>query len=431
MILMSITQKQILSVILIAVFVLLSYLLFKFFKANFKKGNESKMLSLNLVIKYKDFIKYLAYKETVNEDYAIYMVRINNFLDLTKKYSENIIKLYIRRVVKNLSVMLPYGGKLAQSKERNTFILYVPKVSGNEEEYALMLENAATTPFVYEQTKIIQTVSIGYSSSVSDYLIKLEEAFIALIASKRALGLITEYNNNLSKPDEKYFSLEKAVESALINVRIYQVVRTNVSKLEGYYFNIFINNKTFNNYLGEQPQKDSAWMNMYLISKTLNNIEVINYSSSKIYLPFILSSLEGLNFIDELNLILQSKNLSFNNIAVSIKNSVIKNRNNIIKNILQLKELGALISFEATSIDSEIYKTVEDYGINTVELYTNGNVLLEEELIELKNYANINRINTLLIASSDTYLNLCTHHTKEINDVLINEKTIDKKKWGR
>ena len=257
MILMSITQKQILSVILIAVFVLLGYLLYKFLKSNFKKSNESKMLSLNLVIKYKDFLKYLAYKQEIKEDYAIYMVRMDNFLDLTKKYSPNIIKLYVRRVVKNLSVMLPYGGKLAQSKERNTFVLYVPKISGNENEYASMLHNAATKPFVYEQIKISQNVSIGYSASVIDYLEKLEEAFIALIASKRALGLLTEHNDELRKPDDKHFSLEKSIESSEIKVVSYQVVRTNVSKLEGYYFNISINNKTFINYLSEQPQADT------------------------------------------------------------------------------------------------------------------------------------------------------------------------------
>lgn len=430
MILASITQKQILSFILLAVLILLIYLLIKFFKRNLKNDNESKMLSLNLVIKHSTFIKYLQYKDTIEEDYSLYMVSIDDFLELSNKYSNNIIKLYVRRFVKNLSIMLPYGGKLAQTKDRNTFVLYVPKVAGSEVEFAYMLKNAAIRPYVNKNIKILQNVSIGYSNSLNKYELKLKEAYYSVITSKRALGLITEYNDLIMKPDEKHVTLER--EASLVNVDLikYEVIRTNINKVEGLYLNVLINNKDFTNYLSEQPQLDKAWMNMNLISKMLTNLD-LKITYNKIYLPVLLKVLEEDNFTEHLHVILQANNFSFNNVIISIKNSIITNRNNIIKNILQLKELGVLISFETKIIDQEIFNTIKSYGINTIELYFNSNNTNEKLIYELNNYAKVNQLNTLVISENEIEENLCTHHLKKISQVAINQVKQDEKKWSR
>ena len=126
---MSMVQRTLLIIGSIVVIGTLIYLLIIWYMKTSKADKKNKMITMNLVIKYRLFSEYLDYKIESNESFYIYLLKINNLSQLEQRFNENIVKSFLTRVVKELSVYLPFGGKVAQTNIRDTFIIYYPKTN--------------------------------------------------------------------------------------------------------------------------------------------------------------------------------------------------------------------------------------------------------------------------------------------------------------
>src|SRR5690554_6823741 len=108
---MSMVQRTLLIIGSIVVIGTLIYLLIIWYMKTSKADKKNKMLTMNLVIKYRLFSEYLDYKIESNESFYIYLLKINNLAQLEQRYNDNIVKSFLTRVVKELSVYLHFGGK--------------------------------------------------------------------------------------------------------------------------------------------------------------------------------------------------------------------------------------------------------------------------------------------------------------------------------
>src|SRR5690554_7493808 len=56
---------------------------------------SNKMLTMNLVIKHKLFLEYVKYQEKRNQNYLLYLIKINNLGLLEQTYSDHIVRNYL------------------------------------------------------------------------------------------------------------------------------------------------------------------------------------------------------------------------------------------------------------------------------------------------------------------------------------------------
>lgn len=425
--LISITQGSIISILLIPVFLVVGYILYKFIKKNFTKDHESRMLSLNLVITYPNFIKYITYKESIKEDFALYMVSINNFVDLTKKYNEKIIKAYVRRVVKNLSTTLPYGGKLAQTKKRDTFIMYVPNIYGNELEFANVIKEASFEPLVVNGKPILENIAIGYTTaSAKPIAVLVDEANQALVASKRDLNTITRYTKSLVIAKEDHIYVTDRIDRDEYKITISDVIRDRNHREESFLMSVVANNLVFDNYLLQIAQADRLWVNMNIVLKVLDISEKY-YIEKPIYLPFLISTLESKGFIENLETMLATRGIEANKVVLMLYPNTVYKQELIVENLLRLKETGFKFAYHLEPGKPQYTLFVEKYHISKILIDLEKNQYDPNFLEEISNYAQVNQVETIIKGDMQNMISF-THYLKELDLVKINEKVVKVKK---
>jgi len=121
-------QKSLISFGAIIIIGILIYFGSIWYLKSYKKMKDNKMLTMNLVIKYKLFLEYLSYQDKNKQNYYLFLIKINNLGVLENTYSDYVVKNYLTKIVKELSIYLPFGGKIAQTTQRDTFIIYYPTI---------------------------------------------------------------------------------------------------------------------------------------------------------------------------------------------------------------------------------------------------------------------------------------------------------------
>lgn len=416
---MSLVEKSILSIGLILVFTILIYILLRVYFKSRKRMKVKKMLTLNMVIKYKDFKKYVAFSQQSNEQYSLYLVNINNFDLITKKFRAMEVKGFIRRFAKNLSVCLPLGGKLAQTSTRNTFIIYNPVSDINEDEFNNLLVNAVNATYEKNSLLITSEVNISYLSEVSsDFYIDISKLELALIESKRQLGKIIKYNDNLNNEKNEFTEISNYLKSSNFTLNIQKVKKLALNKIEENYYDVLVNNQNYNNWFNKINILDQSWINIYLLEKILiyqtnqQNRQIIN-------LPIVIKSLEQVRIVSVLKRLMDKYQLSIEHTILSINENITEyDQNNVIKNLQTLEGMGFKISLKIDEISNKVYSLVKPFKIMRFEI---SSKLYEEKSKELKELLHFAKANYLEVLLTDEILEIendITHmcsSKKEIN----------------
>lgn len=432
MIFMSITQGTILGLVLIPLLILMGFVLTKFLLSSLKKGHESKMLSFNLVINLRKFMSYLEYKHSKKEDYALYLVSINNFNEIVKNYNDKVVKAYLKRTVKNLSIMLPYGGKLAQTKKRNTFILYVPNVYGSELEFANMLKESALTPLMVNGKKVLESISIGFTTSNGKAVDKqVEEANIALTASKRALNKIVKYSSNLAVNKEDYSYVNEKLFKEHYKIEIYDIIREKTHTSESRYYQISANNMLIDKYLVQLPTLERYWSNFNIIVKALNNTSKY-VDEKRISIPVLLSTLEEENFLDELEVIIYTRDILIENVSLTIYKAPFNRQEKIVQNILKLKDLKVKLNYVIDSEEDDYYNVIKSLHIDKMIFDLTTKEFSDGFLRNIIEYSQVNQVETAIIGElKETNIYFHTHYSKELDIIEINKVKNNKKRGNK
>src|SRR5690554_566621 len=291
---MSTIQITLLIIGTIVVIGTLIYLLITWYLKSRKIEKKNRMMTMNLVIKYRPFLEYLNYQSTKNESFNIYLVKINNLAQLEQRFNDNIVRAYLTRIAKELSVYLPFGGKIAQTNIRDTFIIYYPKTNEDEFEVGERFKALASKSFSRSGINILKTNSVALIEDI-DY----NEKHLAdtLISSLRNLGMVTKYDDDITNGSEDFINLVTRLSEDNFNIKSVEVNKNNDPRYKEIYNEIIVNDQKIMKYLNKVPTNDQAWINLNLI-ENLITILYDNNIFSNITLPVLLNILEKEMFVE-------------------------------------------------------------------------------------------------------------------------------------
>lgn len=405
---MSTVQRTLIVVASIIVIGTLIYLLFLLYKKNNISSKIERMNTMNLVIKFKYFNEYLNFQNENKEEFSLFLVRINNLNELENKYSDSAVKLYLTVLAKELSIYLPFKGKIAQTNNRDTFIIYYPKTNEDAFDVAWRFKEIISKINTKNNVTISKASSISHGEMDSINVVLLQKG---LISSIRNLGLITKSDETLNVNLDDYNLVLNKVNSSKQAFTSLKVLNLNNNSNE--IFNILnINDLSFKEYIDSIPNIDQAWVNLIFIENLLSHLK---YNSIKynINVPVNLNVLEKELFNEYLELILNANNFDFNQLILSINLSSINNEDQIIKNLLTLSNFGVKLSLNLTSLNKDIYILIPRYNITRVEV--NDSLMNSNEIEELLYYAKVNNLE-IIYKTKNKYDDLKTLNITHITD---------------
>src|SRR5690554_179890 len=422
---MSTIQITLLIIGTIVVIGTLIYLLITWYLKSRKIEKKNRMMTMNLVIKYRPFLEYLNYQSTKNESFNIYLVKINNLTALEQRFNDNIVRAYLTRIAKELSVYLPFGGKIAQTNIRDTFIIYYPKTNEDEYEVGERFKALANKSFTIGGLNIVKTNSVAI---VDDLDYNNKNLTDTLVTSTRQLGAVTKYDENINNGSSEYFNLITRLNDDIYNVNSFEVIKNNDNRYKEIYNEIIINNNKIKTYLEKVPTIDQAWINLNIIENLINilndNNLFLNFS-----LPILLNVLEKDLFVETLEHLIIGNGYLMEQVILSIKITNVTNEEKVIKNLLLLSNLGVKLSIELPNLNQENYSFIQKYNINRLEI--DDNLMNDSQISELLYFAKVNNLEIIYKTNKKeqdmSELNV-THLTVKNIELKI---TNNKKKRGR
>lgn len=412
-------QKTLISFGSIIIIAILLYLGVNWYLKSRKKMQKNKMLTLNLVIKYKTFIEYLNYQTERKQDYYLILVKINNLDILEQKYNNTVVRNYLTDVAKELSVYLPLGGKIAQTNNRDTFIVYYPDVLKDEINLGERFKTLAEKTYHQTGIHIKKTSSIAINNDSN-----IRNLYSALMASVRNLGEVTLFNSNNHQLNDDFIKLANSLKELDIRLNSFDVKTIKVDKLNEVYNNISINNLSFKAFLDNLVVKDQAWLNMYLIDYILSELYNNNIYAN-ISIPVLLSTLEKDEFINYLQTIIKANQFKLEQAILSVHVDSATDEDSVIKNLLTLNNLDVKIALVINDINQNTYNDIQKYHIKRIEIKDD---LMNHPLIaELLYFAKVNHLE-VLYKTKQTNLDEASLNVSHITSNLIEFKEVRKKR---
>lgn len=422
---MSTLQKLLLSfgiVILSAIFI---YLLIIFFMRTKKKMRHNRMITMNLVIKYKPFLEYLNYQIENKEAFHVILLKVSNLSLLERKYNDQIVKSFLRMVAKELSVYLPFAGKVAQTNNRDTFIIYYPQTNEDMHLVAERFKSLASKSFHRQGVHFTRNNSLALIDHENYSLKKLSDS---LVNSVRNLGSVTEYSTDLANNIEDYIQVVEKVKATDFKLRAISISKIKDATYKEIYNEVSFGNVKVVEYLSKYPTYDQPWINMYIIEYLLSELYTNNVFTN-INIPVIFNTLEEENFISELEKMVLGNQFLLEQIILSIKINNVTNEEQVIKNILNLSSLGIKTSLEINNLDQEIYTLIQKYQIDRVEV--SDRLMDDSGIAELLYFAKLNNVD-VLYKTTTTHENLESLNVSHIStDKVKLKETSTKRRRGR
>jgi len=384
------------------------YFLINWYKKTRTIDKKNKMMTMNLVVKTKPFMEYLEYKKEQQEPFNIFMVKINSLYQLEKIYPDHIVRMYLSRIAKELSVYLPFGGKVAQTEKRDTFILYYPKTNEDMYEVGERFKALASKTYQKPDMKITKGASVAF---IEDTDFSLDRVSSTLASSRRNLGLTTKYDESITHDSSDFELLEDKIKQSNMLVKSWHVNKNLDGNYREIYNDVVINQTTFKQFFDKVPVVDHSWINMDAIEWLLKH-HYDHHVYSAIDIPVLLSTLEKINFTEVFEHLVLANSFLMQQTILSIKITNVTYEERIIKNILMLNELGVKISLEINSLNQEVYAFIQKYHIERLEI--DDALMNDESISELLYFAKVNHLEVLLKTNNKnrnmTELNI-THMT--------------------
>lgn len=419
-------QRILLSFGIIIISSIFIYLLIILYKRTSKKMHHNKMITMNLVIKYNPFIEYLEYQRSNKERFNLFLLKINNLNLQEDRYSDYVIKSYLRMIAKELSVYLPFGGKIAQTNNRDTFIIYYPKT--NEDDYLVgeRFKSLATKSFSKSGVNISKTNSL---SLISDENYSLKHLGDALVNSVRKLGEMTVYSSNLTNNTEEYINVIEKLKNIDFTLHSFKVNKINDNNYTEIYSELNYDNLKIKDFLSKFSSLDQSWINLYMVEYLMLELYANNIYNNNISIPLLLKTFENELLPEVLEKLVIDNKFLLNQVIISIKLANINNEEQVIKNILTLRNLGVKFSLELDSLSPTIYSFIQKYHIDRLEV--NDALMNDSGIAELLYFAKVNHLEVIYKTQSvkDNLESLNVSHIT--SERMIIKETVVKRKRGR
>lgn len=389
------------SVILIFCFILV-VVLFYLIKLEYRRYQKDKLLMIDDITSFDELIKLILHKKEVEAHFELMYLSVDQFDQIANHIDDEGVYKYLLNVGKAIQMSLPRGAKFAQTKERETFLIYVPELLLDEplHQLAFKFQQAASKKMkVTDDIYIKRPITIGITRNKEEK--SFETLFLelkqALYHGKRENGnKIVLYEDSLYQKEEtlKYYKeMKDAVKHNLIKKTFLPMFDTYEDKCYGVEINFtYETDNQRKAYFEFMPvleeTKDAFWLNTLFLEQSLEDVfDLYQQIKHKRFYFFIPTSLELLRHEDALYLIDEKvKRYQCDSDKVVLYVPLLRNQatdQKLIKNIMALKNLGYHISIDYMK---DLEQLVDYSSKLQVDFIRVRHDLLKDAYQEIKSY---------------------------------------------
>lgn len=436
MIYLTIIQSNILAIALIIIFSILIYVILQWIKKEHKHAQKTKFMMLDNVITYKNVCDLIEYRIRQNHQvhFSLMMLTIDHFDQILDYADASSTTQYIKRVAKLLEMVLPVGAKLAQTDDRETFIVYLPELYDKE----IFLNLASSfKQMIEKRIELDDGTYIEKSSSIAlitypeqaNTLKELIEALKTAIYSikRKGGGHLSFYSADMIEEKENYEQyqiIKSAIKDKQITMKFIPVfhkerkimvaletelVWTKANKIE-----------TFKHFMPNlEASHDIYWFGLWMLEKTLSahlGIYTMSYNQNiELIIPVGVRQFEQEEVVSDMMQILDKYQLAPEKLIIKIINPLqVNQETRLIKSLLELQSYGIKLAIDIQKIDEHLYYLLNEYKINIILINeqlltkTHDKTIEVEELLTFARSHKIDLVATM-IKNKDQVLKLDEH----------------------
>lgn len=397
------------SVILVFCLILVIVLVY-LIKLERKRYLKDKLETINDITTFEELIKLIEHKkEQKGSHFQLMYLSVDQFDQIATYIEEEGVYSYLLSVGKAIQMSLPRGAKFAQTKERETFLIYLPELLSDDLLYNLAVKFQQATSKkmkITDDLYVKRQVTIGMTRNQED--VTFDRLFLqlkqALYHGKRENGnQIILYNEQLNQNEEtlKYYKeMKDAIKEGSIKRSYLPIFDTYEDKCYGFDVKYtYEKNKEEKDFFEFMPlleeTGDAFWLNTVLLEQSLEDIfDLYQQIKNKTFYFFLPTSLELLRHEDAVYLIDEKvKRYQYDSGKIILYVPLLKNQSTdvkLVKNVMALKNLGYHLSMDHQTdvqqlidytsklqIDflrvrqdllKEAYEPIKSYLGNTVEI---------------------------------------------------------------
>ncbi|WP_026399696.1 EAL domain-containing protein [Acholeplasma equifetale] len=403
------TDQIIISIVILVVSCGLIWLFLILNKKEYKRYKNERYKYLNNIMKYPDFMKFLEHQiEIGKSNFTLGLISIDNFTQLRTYLTEESLSEYLNKIGKLIQMNLKVGWKFAQTKQRDTFIVYSPELYRDEElsTVADRFKNVVERRiFLQNQIPIDRTLTISFITIKENASLDkmLSQLFGTLFGAKKLGGnMVKNYDSNSvinSYDIERYIEIENSIYNQEFIFRYIPIQHEELERIVGLELEMEYKTslrqikhieflKTF------ESSQDVYWFSLWAIERAFEELkEAIDvYQELFIELPINSKLLEYDVFIQRLEALAHKYKIRPNQIQLNLLyiNEHIQDIK-VQKNILKLKNLN--FKFVVTYLENIKLEDVKEYiDIERLKVSVEYHQLLNK-IIDENGYKSLNLIN--------------------------------------
>jgi len=428
MTLMTSLQRNILAFALIIIFSILIYVLWHWIKKEKAHSKETKFIILDRIIPYKkmkELVQYRIHQKGENIFFSLMMVTIDHFDQILDYADSQATTEYIQRVGKLLEMTLPLGAKMAQTEERETFLIYLPEIYEHDDfldiasQFKLMAERRIELNQGVHIEKSASVALIAYpeQAETQEDLIQGLQSTIYYI-KKQGGGHIHFYSADMLEEKNNYQAYQK-LKNAIKEKSIEMLFNPIFNKSTGYMFGAEIDlvwykendKESFKEFMPKlESSNDSYWFGLWMLEKALSShvsmIGVNQRESYELILPVGVRQFEHEVISNDMIHILDKYELDASQLILKILNPLQVNQEvQFIKTLIELQSYGIRLAIDVHKIDDHLYYLLNEYKIDIILMDTDLITRKHDKTVEVEelfNFAIANQIHLVATNVQDS-----------------------------
>lgn len=406
------TIQPIISTLVIAIILLgLSVLFILLIKRNQSQFKTDKYMLINDMSRLNDVLRLIDYRIKSSKKpiyFTLLLVSIDEFYSIKDIVNEEGATEYLKKVIEALRGILPIGGKLAQTEEKESFLIYIPEYYEEEilQQVAQRFKSIVEQSFIVRNSVPMQkTASVSvttYPAQGQDVVVLINNLLVAMYTAKKAGGNeLIYYSNELEKDrhyTDRYKEIKQSIDKGQIAIRFNPVINTDSEKLEGTEIVVckvsndgtYKKTEDFGRYIEEYD--DEVWFTTWCLEKSILMNQLILHDRNK--RDFFLAIEVGHKFLTDtisaikLQNLLARYNIDANNVIIEVAD-VIENDlgNRFVKNLMQIQGIGMRVAAIVEDVDKDLSKLIETFDVDIIKIKAsdalNNNNKKVQELLKL------------------------------------------------
>lgn len=385
-------QPLITTLVVVIILLGISVLFIMLIKKNQAKLQTDKYLLISDMPRLNEVLRLIDYRIKSSKlpiFFTLLLISIDDFDSIKDIMNEDGANEYLYKVVTALRAILPVGAKIAQTEEKESFLIYLPEYFDDEilPDVAQKFKTIAQQSFVIRDNIPIQkTVSVAvttYPAQGEDVVALINNLLISIYTAKKAGGNgLVYYSKELEKErsyTERYKEIKQAIDKGRLLIKFCPIINVESDEIDGAQIvscqvdnngNIAIGNN-LNDYL--QEYDDDIWYTIWSLEKAiLLNKQIFHNGQGR---EFILTIYTGFKFLTDANSAeklqnsLARYNIDANNVILEV-DDILDNElgNRFVKNLMQMQGIGVRISAVVDSSRKDLLKLIETYDVDLLKV---------------------------------------------------------------